>query len=102
MQLPISFDPPHNGTATSAAAAHSMRDQVSILREKIVAYIERLGACGSTCDEIEVALGLSHQCCSARITELHAPRTGKPRIYDSGRTRKTRSGRAAIVWRIFP
>jgi hypothetical protein len=89
---------PHNGTATSIAAAESVRPHVSAIRQRVLDYIEGNGFNGCTCDEVEQALGLSHQCCSARITDLHAPRIGKPRLVDSQRTRRTRSGRQATVW----
>lgn len=101
MQSTIDFTMPmplhmHNGTHTSRAAAVSMRGHASTLRGTIVAHVARCGGC--TCDEVEMALSLSHQCCSARIAELHAPKTGLALLFDSGTTRKTRSGRAAVVW----
>jgi len=89
---------PHNGTPTSRAAAESMRPHAAIIRERIVQFIAGRGLEGATCDEVEQALGLSHQCASARLNELHAPRQGKPLAFDSGRTRPTRSGRKAVVW----
>jgi hypothetical protein len=39
---------------------------------------------------------MRHQTCSARIYELHR----KQWIHDSGRRRRTRSGRDAIVWAV--
>lgn len=50
---------------------------------------------GGTCDEIEIALRLSHQNASARITELRRD----AKIYDSGLRKKTRSGNSARVYR---
>ena len=49
---------------------------------------------GLTCDDVERRLDRSHQTISPRINELRD--TGW--IIDSGVRRKTRSGRAAIVW----
>ena len=49
---------------------------------------------GLTCDEIEMYLDRTHQSISARINELR----DSGWIIDSGKRRKTRSGRAAIVW----
>jgi predicted transcriptional regulator len=61
---------------------------------RILAELQVRGTTGGTCDELEQAMGLSHQTCSARLRELNM----KNRIYDSGKRRKTRSGRDAIVW----
>lgn len=92
---------PHNGTATSIAAAESMRPHAAAIRQRVFDFIQSRGHFGSTCDECEMAMDLSHQCCSARITDLHAPRIGPARLIDSGRTRPTRSGRQATVWIAF-
>lgn len=83
---------PHNGISTSVDAAESMRDHVGRLEGYVLAAIKSTG--GSTCDELEVLCGLSHQCCSARVNGLMR----KGIISDSGDRRSTRSGRKAIVW----
>lgn len=85
---------PHNGTETSAAAARSMRPVAGTLRARVLAVFERCGAHGATCDEVERDMDGRHQTISARVYEL---RNGGW-IVDSGRTRKTRSGRQAIVY----
>lgn len=51
---------------------------------------------GLTCDEVETLLNLSHQTASARIRGL---RSGGW-IRDSGKRRKTRRGRSAVVWEV--
>jgi len=84
--------PPHNGTDTSIAAAYSVEGPVvETLRRRVLITIEQRA---STCDELEAALGLSHQTVSARVWELR--RLGL--VADEGLRRQTRSGRAAKVW----
>ena len=83
----------HAGTDTSAAAAESARTKAPFLREQVRAAVAAHPE-GMTCDEAEVALGLSHQTCSARFNEL----VGRSEIVDSGNRRPTRSGRKAIVY----
>ena len=77
---------------TSHEAAESMRPHVSRLAMKVVAAL--WGNEGRTCQEIEQYLGMSHQTCSARIWELQKALV----VRDSGKRRKTTSGRNAIVW----
>ncbi len=93
------FDPPPpavRDSPTSVAAGESMAGTSSYLRNLILAYIRRTG--GSTCDEVEAAEYLRHQTASARIREL----VQMGLLRDSDRTRKTRSGRAAVVWEAMP
>ena len=82
------------GSATSRAAAESMERGAGQLREYVLDEIRRTGSTGSTCDELEERLALTHQTCSARVRELVL----RGDVLDSGKTRKTRSGRAATVW----
>jgi DNA adenine methylase len=70
-----------------------MEGSTEQLRARVLVEIRE--RCGATCDEVEEALDLRHQTASARVNELCSD--GK--IVDSGERRKTRSGRAAIVWR---
>jgi hypothetical protein len=79
---------------TSVAAAESMRSRAAALRERVRQHIETRGPLGATCDEIELALDLSHQTASPRVNELFRASA----IADSGYRRPTRSGRRAIVW----
>ena len=78
-------------TNTRAEAWESVHGIAPNLREAIYALIEREPM---TDDEVEVVTGLRHQTASARVNELMRSR----RVRDSGRRRKTRSGRRAIVW----
>jgi predicted transcriptional regulator len=50
---------------------------------------------GLTTDEVEQILGLNHQTASPRMWELHK----RSLIGDTGKRRKTRSGRLAAVYR---
>jgi len=80
----------HGGNAMSTTARG--RTNAETDRLKVLAAIKSRGAQGATCDEIEVELGMSHQSCSARISELKA--RAKVRIVG---TRKTRTGCKAAV-----
>ena len=83
------------GSATSKAAADSLAGlPVQKLKRKVLECISRYGIQGLTCDEAECDLGMRHQTCSARFYDLH--RMGA--IVDSGKKRKTRSGRYAVVY----
>lgn len=77
---------------TSIEAHESIKHRKALDRARILAAIKRKP---QTCDELEVKLGMSHQTCSARISEMHSGR--HPTIKRSGKLRKTRSGRLANV-----
>lgn len=97
-QLALAFDAPSNGVATSDEAAASMQPHLSGLRRLVLGWIEAHRVVGATCDEAELSLGLSHQCCSARFNDLH--RGGL--IVRTDLKRKTRSGRNAFVYVVAP
>jgi predicted transcriptional regulator len=65
---------------------------------RIYRMIRDAGPRGCTCDEIEVALGISHQSVSGRCTNMK----DKGYIVDSGERRPTRTGTDAMVWIIAP
>ncbi len=88
---------PHNGTATSIAAAESIAASADTLRDCIHAYIAGRGD-GATADEIERDLAIAGNTVRPRLIEL---RRGE-RVFDSFTTRPTRSGRKAIVWLATP
>ena len=78
---------------TSKAAAESIAEAAPAIRKRIHERIaESLN--GMTCDEVEAAMGLSHQTASARVHELR--KLGM--LLDVGEKRPTRSGRNATVW----
>jgi hypothetical protein len=84
----------HRSRATSRLAAASMKASVEGLRNRVLGAIRHLGDHGASCDDVEMVLDMTHQTASARVHEL----AWAGFIQDSGRQRKTRSGRAAIVW----
>lgn len=86
--------PGHNFRDTSVSAAQQMKPRASAIRARILTEIQIRGSAGATCDELEQALGLSHQTASARIREMNLKRT----LRDSGQRRMTRTLRKAIVW----
>lgn len=81
------------GSSTSQAAAHSIAGHLGKLEADVFNEIKRCGRVGATVDEIEVALDMSHQTVSARVSTLGQ----RGVIINTGRKRKTRSGRAAFV-----
>jgi hypothetical protein len=82
----------HGGNKESVKAnpetSRKLRDQ-----RRILDYIHKQQLCGATCDEVEVALGLSHQTASARISELK-----KNKALMKQGTRPTRTGSGAGVY----
>lgn len=84
----------YSNETTSKAAAESLAEHADTQREKVLSAIEGAGKKGMTDDEVEQALGMRHQTASARRRGLVIDGL----VVDSGRTRKTRSGRAATVW----
>lgn len=84
---------PYSNPTTSREAAQSIEPQLGNLEELVLEAI-RASRDGLTCDEVEEFTKLSHQCASARVNGLMK----RGVIVDSGRKRKTRSGRNAIVW----
>lgn len=72
----------------------SVEAKLSDLQLKVYDLIRLAGFEGKTTDELEVALGLTHQCCSARVNELQS----KGLIERRGARRKTRAGRQAFIY----
>ena len=81
-------------SATSRAAAESMLIRAPTDEGSVWRYLLWEAERGATDDEIEIQLDLLHQTASARRRGL----VRKKVVVDSGMTRKTRSGRSAIVW----
>lgn len=87
----------HKNHPFSRRANLSVVSIKAAVREKVYQYIVSKGDIGATCEEIEVALGLSHQSASARCAELKYPSdNGDPLVRESG-SRPTKSGRRAAV-----
>lgn len=94
---PINLMAPYvSSSDTSKAAAHSVRGDLQAMEKKVYSALWDAGMDGMTCDAVEVAIGMSHQSCSARIRGL--AKLG--RIIDTGRRAPTRSGRSAVVWAV--
>jgi predicted transcriptional regulator len=86
------------GSDTSKAAAESLdATTLTRLRRAVFNVIAASNDRGATCDEIEVALNRTHQTVSARVNEL-AQKFGL--IEDSGKRRRTRSRRDAVVYQV--
>lgn len=90
---------PYSNRTTSLAVARSVAGTWPLLQEQVFRVISgkagnALG--GATCDEVERILETSHQSTSSAIRAL--AKAG--RIIDSRTVRNTRTGRAAIVWKV--
>lgn len=83
----------HNHTATSIAAAESVRGTAATDRQRILEAIRAASIHGMTREQIEVATGLSGNTVRPRCAELLAAGT----IEEAGEIRRTTSGRAAKV-----
>lgn len=86
--------PSVRGSDTSEAAADSVKHDAKHLRAACYVHVLASGDVGVTCDEVEVIMNGRHQTISPRIREL----VSEGRIIDSGRRRKTRSGRNATIY----
>lgn len=85
---------PTNAPTTRAAAQTAIKPDAARLRGQVLAYIRSRGASGATDQEIQDALGMSGDTERPRRRELQTAGL----IVDSGKTRSTPSGRAAVVW----
>jgi predicted ArsR family transcriptional regulator len=83
----------HNHTATSLAAADSMKGSAALLRERIAVAIKYAGYAGLTRDEITDKTGIRPNTVRPRVLELLA----EGRIARATFTRPTTSGRQAEV-----
>jgi len=84
----------HGGADTSKAANRSVAELKGEMCKAIFNFI-RDYSCGLTCEDVELAMSLSHQTASARLSELRA----EGWIYDTGLRRPTISGRSARVYK---
>src|SRR5688572_24409323 len=80
----------HAGNPESSKARR--RTNADVDRAKVYEAIRGSGPAGMTCDEVEVELGMLHQSCSARVSELKM----KGKVITSG-VRPTRTGCKAAV-----
>lgn len=83
------------GSETSREAAESIKPDVGRLERLVLSVIRARGERGATDDEIELETGLRHQTASARRRGLVL----KGLVISTDKTRPTRSGRNATIWR---
>lgn len=89
------FDPPSQAhSPTSKAAAIAIKPARQTLQARVLDLIRAAGYAGLTDEQIITILNMNPSTERPRRIELQE--AGK--IVDSGRTRKTRSGRNAVVW----
>ncbi len=81
----------HGGNEDSEAANRGTNKSRDCAR--ILAWIRGRGAYGAITDEVQAALGIVNQTCSARMADL----TNDGHVVWSGAKRKTRSNRTAGV-----
>ena len=93
MTLLDKYGAPVTRESTSQAAARSIRAAAPDMRRRVYEYIEAEENHGATRDEIEVALGMPGNTVRPRVKELLA----EYRITETQYTRRTRSGRNAVV-----
>jgi hypothetical protein len=87
--------PPAVRSRTSIAAAEAIAEMAPTLRGRVYQAIVGRGESGATREELAAELDLRLATVCGRCREL----TTMGLIYDSGTTRQTNSGRAAVVLR---
>jgi hypothetical protein len=88
-------DPPaQQHSPTSQAAAEAIAPVAGRLRRRVYEHLLSVGVAGCTDEEGIAALGMSAS--TYRPRRIECVEAGLVR--DSGRTRKTKSGRQAVVW----
>lgn len=92
-QHSLDFTPAQSHSPTSLEAAQAILPKAGTLRRKVLDYIAAQ-ADGATDQEIQQALGMDPSTERPRRVELQ--RAGL--VCDSGKTRRTASGRNAVVW----
>ena len=94
MEMRVPFQ---NHSATSHEAARFVNPKVSAMERRILELLGQtkdIGGVGLTDEELIDVFGSQ----SARPRRIFLTHIGK--VVDSGTTRKTRSGRRAVVWRL--
>lgn len=88
---------PHQpGSATSLAAAEAIEPHSLTMLRQVRAYFQERGEYGATDEEVQSALNMPGSTQRPRRVNL----CERGEVYDTGTTRKTKSGRMATVWRI--
>src|SRR4029077_1402792 len=83
----------HRNAPTSVTADESIVHVKAILRQSVLDLIAARGEAGLIVEEVSSRLNMRYTSASARVSELKA--TGA--VVDTGRRRKTSSGRMAAV-----
>jgi hypothetical protein len=97
-QLSLDWTPAHQAhSPTSRAAAEAIKPKVGPMHREIIRYLT-LSARGATDEELQFDLDLKGSTQRPRRRELQQAGL----IIDSGTTRKTESGRQAVVWVLKP
>lgn len=86
--------PYQSHSETRAAAAEAIRPTAHTLRAEVLRFLEGLGFVGATDEEMQVALNMNPSTQRPRRIEL----VEEGWVRDSGATRRTKSGRNAVVW----
>ena len=95
-QTLINWDSPpaQRHSATSVAAAEAIAPSAGTLRYKLLTWLRDRGEVGATDEEMQLGVPMAASTQRPRRGELVAAGYVK----DSGSTRSTKSGRAAVVW----
>lgn len=82
---------------TSTLAAISIEPSAPTLRARVLELLQKFGRVGMTDEQMQIALQMNPSTERPRRLELVAAGL----VMDSGRTRKTVSGRKATVWVVY-
>ena len=97
LRLPYNGEPPSQAhSATSQAAAASIKKRIGPMHKRVIAYLKDRPDFGATDEEMMAALNMGGNTLRPRRRELELMK----RVWNSGMTRPTKSGRAAVVWTI--
>ncbi len=94
MNLQLELAPAQLHSATSIAAAQAIQPKLGELCRQVLAYLRLAGSFGGTDEELQTGLLLDGS--TERPRRVTLVEYGL--VVDSGRTRKTKSGRDAVVW----
>lgn len=89
---PVTKYQPHSDTSRSAA--RQIESQAESLRGKVYRFLKECPHYGATDEELQSILNMEANTQRPRRVEL----VDKGLVYDSGKKRKTKSGRSAVVW----
>lgn len=95
---PYRGEPPaQKHSPTSQAAAASIKKAIGPLHREILDYLRRaeVRVTGATDEEMQIKLDMGANTQRPRRRELEL----MGRVEDSGKTRQTKSGREAVIWR---